>query len=192
MYQAHHAEVGVLEQALHDPHDVRQNVRLRIEARHHQRHIGRALVVGDDQRARVLAPAGGQIVAALHHTVAGRVRPHGHQRQQPVEEQALDAIVQVRLVALHRQQQRHPDDVRGQAVDVVQDDERGAQQRLRVHDEVAGPVAMRAGGRLRIDQQNRQQRKPSSHSALVCLCIVFLADRFVSRELFAHPAARCS
>lgn len=54
-----------------------------------------------------------------------------------MEEQALDAIVQIRLVAFHRQQQRHPDDVRRQAVDVVQDDERGAQKRFRVHDEIA-------------------------------------------------------
>lgn len=160
MNQTDHAEVRVLEQSLHDPHNVGQNIRLRIEARHHQRHIGGALVIGNDQRARVLLAARRQIVADLDNAVAGRVRPHGHQREQPVKEQALDAIVQIGLVAFHRQQQRHPDDVRGQAVDIVQNDERRAQQRLRIHDEVA------AGGVGR--NRNRQLNMFNSTTDSCC------------------------
>lgn len=69
MNQADHTEIGVFEQTLHDPHNIGQNVRFRIEARHHERHIGGTLVIGNDQRANVLLAARRQIIADFNDLI---------------------------------------------------------------------------------------------------------------------------
>lgn len=62
------------------------------------------------------------------------VRPHGHHRQQPMEEQSLNPVVQLLIVSLHGLQQCHPHQICWQTVDVVQDDQRCSEYRLWVHD----------------------------------------------------------
>lgn len=39
MNQTHDPEIRVLEQPFHDPHDIRQDIRFRIETSHHQWYI---------------------------------------------------------------------------------------------------------------------------------------------------------
>lgn len=67
MNQADNAKVGEFEQTLHDPHNVGQNERFRIEAGHHQWNVGGALMVGNDQRFDVLLTARRQVGTFFNH-----------------------------------------------------------------------------------------------------------------------------
>lgn len=63
MDETDNAEISILEQSFHNPHDVRQNVLFGIETGHHQWNIGCALVVGDNQRFGGLFSAWRNVVA---------------------------------------------------------------------------------------------------------------------------------
>lgn len=91
MIRADDAKVGELENGIHDPHNVRDNHRLRIEGRHQDGHVPGALVVGNDECAMLKVHLG--LVAVLHHSVSGRVAPDGDHVEQPVVEDSLHFVV---------------------------------------------------------------------------------------------------
>lgn len=65
MDQTDRPKVGVLEQPIHDPHNVRQDALLDVERGHQQRNVRRALVVRNNQRALVQGRR--DVVAHFNH-----------------------------------------------------------------------------------------------------------------------------
>lgn len=67
MHDANDAEISEFEHVIHDPHDIWYDVRLGAVARHHERHVGGALVVGQNERASALRAARRHIVTHFNN-----------------------------------------------------------------------------------------------------------------------------
>lgn len=63
MKDADDAKVGELEDSIHDPHEVGQDVRTRVPRSHQHRHISRALMIGENEGSS--AAAGDWLVPGL-------------------------------------------------------------------------------------------------------------------------------
>lgn len=115
-----------------------------------------------------------------------------------MEEQALDAIVQIGLIPFDRQQQRHPNHIRWQTVDIVQNDDRCAQQRPRIHDEIT--VDWRASERARPTQKGERvvDEFGCNKSVVVFQCAVEVEQGrhrigdWIDMQLGTWPCVDCS
>lgn len=87
-------------------------------------------------RAVFFKPADG--VQGSLTVVTGRVAPHRHIRQKPMEQFALNPVVRVGMELSQRQEEEHPNQICGDAVNVVDYHKQYPEYGPRIFDDVSG------------------------------------------------------